>query len=154
MLADQGIIEGRAAEIARYRRMLGANVLIFTDCLTKHAEPIAPMQMEWVALDTWERGGADALVISGKATGHATDPSDVTAARKGAPDAPLLIGSGVTAENVRDLLPLVDGVLVGTSLKVDGKVENVVELERVRAVVQRVRSFNPTAVGSLSWNIS
>src|SRR4029079_3132553 len=37
MLADQGIIEGRAAEIARYRKMLGAHVLIFTDCLTKHA---------------------------------------------------------------------------------------------------------------------
>lgn len=141
MLADQGIIEGRAAEISRYRKMLGADVLIFTDCLTKHAEPLAPMQMEWVALDTWERGGADALVISGKATGYATDLGDVIAARKGAPDAPLLIGSGVTAENVVDFLPIVDGVLVGTSLKSDGHVENPVELARVQTVVQRVRAF-------------
>jgi hypothetical protein len=143
MLADQGIIEGRAAEIARYRKMLGSNALIFTDCLTKHAEPLAPMQMEWVALDTWERGGADALVISGKATGYATDLGDVIAARKGAPDAPLLIGSGVTAENILDFLPIVDGVIVGTSLKVDGRVENPVELARVSAVVERVRAFKP-----------
>jgi membrane complex biogenesis BtpA family protein len=143
MLADQGIIEGRAAEIARYRKMLGSNVLIFTDCLTKHAEPLAPMQMQWVALDTWERGGVDALVISGKATGYATDLGDVIAARKGAPDAPLLIGSGVTVENVRDFLPTVDGVLVGTSLKVGGRVENPVELARVNAVVERVRAFKP-----------
>lgn len=144
MLADQGIIEGRAAEIARYRKMLGSNVLIFTDCLTKHAEPIAPMEMQWVALDTWERGGVDALIISGKATGYATDLGDVIAARKGAPDAPLLIGSGVTAENVLDFMPIVDGVLVGTSLKTDGKVENVIDGARVKAVVERVRNYKPS----------
>ncbi len=143
MLADQGIIEGRAAEIARYRKMLGADVLIFTDCLTKHAEPLAPMEMQWVALDTWERGGADALVISGKATGYAADVSDVLAARRGAPDAPILIGSGASADNVAEYLPHVDGVLVGTSLKFDGRVENPVELPRVKAVVERVRAFKP-----------
>lgn len=144
MVADQGIIEGRAAEIARYRKMLGSNVLIFTDCLTKHAEPLAPMQMEWVALDTWERGGVDALIISGKATGYATDLGDVIAARKGAPDAPLLIGSGVTTENVLDFLPIVDGVLVGTSLKQEGRVENVIDGARVKTVVERVRAFKAT----------
>src|SRR5581483_3834357 len=99
MLADQGIIEGRAAEIARYRKMLGSNALIFTDCLTKHAEPLAPMQMEWVALDTWERGGADAWGSSGTATGYAQDLGDVSASGKGAPGPPLCIGSCDTAEN-------------------------------------------------------
>lgn len=142
MLADQGIIEGHAAEITRYRKMLGADTLIFTDCLTKHAEPLAAMDMHWVALDTWERGGADALVISGKATGYATDLGDVIAARKGVPGAPLLIGSGVTVENVRDFLPIVDGVLVGTSIKADGKVDNPVDLARVRALVERVRTYH------------
>lgn len=142
MVADQGIIEGRAAEIARYRKMLGANTLIFTDCLTKHAEPLAPMQMQWVALDTWERGGADALIVSGKATGYATDLGDVIAARKGAPEAPLLIGSGVTAENVLDFLPIVDGVIVGTSTKVEGRVENPIDAARARAIVEKVRGFS------------
>lgn len=141
MLADQGIIEGRGAEIARYRKALGSNVLIFTDCLTKHAAPLAPLDMQWVALDTWERGGADAIIVSGKATGYATDLGDVIAARKGAPDAPILIGSGVMEESVTDYLPLVDGVLAGTSLKVDGKIENSVDLARTKALVERVRSF-------------
>lgn len=135
MLADQGIIEGRAAEIARYRRMLGSQVLIFSDVLTKHAAPLAPMDMRWVAHDTWERGGVDALVVSGQATGYATDMGDAIAARQGAPDAPILIGSGVTAASVRDYLHVVDGVLVGTSLKVDGKVENPVDPARVKQVV-------------------
>lgn len=139
MLTDQGILEGKAAEIARYRRALGSRVLVFTDCLTKHAVSLAPQEMEWVALDTWERAGADALVVSGMATGYATNIEDVAAARKGAPDAPILIGSGVTAENVASFMPFVDGVLVGTSLKRDGKVENPVEVARVRAVVTAAR---------------
>src|SRR6266852_856009 len=83
MLADQGVIEGRAAQILRYRRQLQADVLIFADCLTKHAVPLAPQTMELVAMDTWERGGADALVISGVATGKPTDYDDVVAARLG-----------------------------------------------------------------------
>ncbi len=135
MLADQGIIEGRAAEIARYRKQLGANVLIFADVLTKHAVPLGPMDMQWAALDTWERSGADALIVSGKATGYATDLGDAIAARKGAPDAVILIGSGVTADSVGDYLPVVDGVLVGTWLKSDGKVENAVDVARVKQIV-------------------
>ena len=142
MIADQGIIEGRAAEISRYRKMLGSHVLIFTDCLTKHAGPLAPMDMQWVALDTWERGGVDALIVSGKATGYATDMGDAIAARKGVPDAPILIGSGISADSVRDYLPVVDGVLVGTWLKVDGKLENPVDLARVKQVVTTAQEIS------------
>lgn len=141
MLADQGIIEGRAAEMARYRKMLGAEVLVLTDVLTKHAVPLGPMDMQWAALDTWERSGADAIIVSGKATGYATDLGDAIAARKGAPDAAILIGSGVTGESIADYLPVVDGVLVGTWLKFDGQVENPVDLARVKQIVAAARTW-------------
>lgn len=141
MLADQGLIEGRAAELARYRKALDSNVLIFADCLTKHAVPLATMEMEWVARDTWERGGVNALVISGKATGFETELAQVIAARQGAPTAPILIGSGITAENLSAFLPLADGVLVGTWLKVGGQVQNPVDVTRVRTLVERTRNF-------------
>jgi uncharacterized protein len=139
MLADQGIIEGKAAQLARYRRLLGAEVLVLADCLSKHAVPLAPQAMEQVALDTWERGGADALVVSGMATGRETDPADVVAARKGAPDAPILIGSGITPDNLAALLAVADGILVGTYLKQDGKVKNPVDVSRVQALVAAKR---------------
>lgn len=74
MLTDQGVIEGKSAQLLRYRRQLQSDVLIFADCLVKHAISIAPLEMELVAADTWERGGADALIISGVATGKTTDP--------------------------------------------------------------------------------
>jgi uncharacterized protein len=74
-------------------------------------------------------------VISGVATGKATEHQDVIEARKGAPDAPLLIGSGITAENIASYLPVIDGALVGTYFKVDGRVDNAVDVERVKALV-------------------
>lgn len=142
MLADQGIIEGKAAQTLRYRRMLDSKVLIFADCLTKHAVPLAPQSMEWVALDTWERGGADALIVSGMATGLETDYEDVLAARKGAPDAPILIGSGVTDMNLERFYRAADGILVGTWLKTDGLVENPVDISRVRRIVNLKQSLD------------
>jgi uncharacterized protein len=138
MLVDQGIVEGRAAEILRYRRMLQSETLIFADCLVKHAAPLAPQAMELVAMDTWERGGADALIVSGVATGKATDYNDVVAARKGAPDAPILVGSGINEQNLSTFWPLIDGAIVGSSLKRDSKVENPVDVSRARALVNAV----------------
>ncbi len=143
MLADQGIIEGKAAEILRYRRMLQSGALIFADCLVKHAVPLTPQAMELVAMDTWERGGADALIVSGVATGKATDYNDVVAARKGAPDAPILIGSGLAADNLNTFWPVIDGAIVGTSLKAGGRVENPVELARVQALAGARQTLRP-----------
>lgn len=143
MLADQGILEGKAAQILRYRRLLGADTLIFADCLTKHAAPIAAQTMELVAMDTWERGGADALVVSGVATGKPTDYDDVIAARRGAPDAPILIGSGITPESLARFLSVVDGVLVGTYIKFSGVVHNPVDVSRVRELVAVKKALNP-----------
>jgi membrane complex biogenesis BtpA family protein len=142
LLTDQGIIEGKAAQLLRYRRQIQSDVLIFGDCLSKHAFPLTEQPMELVALDTWERGGADALIISGVATGHETSREDVLAAKKGAPDAPILIGSGINQENVKTLLPIVDGIMVGTDSKVDGKVENPVDVSRVRALVDLKKSLD------------
>jgi len=135
MVTDQGIIEGQSAELLRLRKNLQSSVMIWADCLVKHAVPFHDTPMEQVAADTFERGGADALIISGVGTGKPTNPEDVKLARKGAPHAPILIGSGVTTETVTSLLEFSDGVIVGTSTKVEGKVENVVDLDRVKALV-------------------
>jgi uncharacterized protein len=142
MLADQGVLEGKAAQILRYRRMLQSNALVFADCMVKHAVPLAAQTMELTAMDTWERGGADALIVSGVGTGKSTDYNDVLAARLGAPDAPILIGSGLSAENMATFWPVIDGAIVGTSLKVEGKVENPVELSRVQALVEARKALS------------
>lgn len=86
------------------------------------------------------RGLADALVVSGKATGEATPLEDVKRVRRAVRDVPLLVGSGVTAESVAELLSVADGAIVGTSLKRDGRLWNPVDRERADRLVEAART--------------
>lgn len=139
MLADQGILQGRAHETLRLRKALGADVLILADVMVKHAVPLAPMEIEDAARDTFHRGKADALVVSGAATGRPTDPEQLRRVRAAVPEAPLCVGSGTTAENVAALLRSADAVIAGTSAKVGGLPHNPVDLVRARALVAAAR---------------
>jgi hypothetical protein len=134
MLTDQGLIEGNAYETLRYRRQICPRAKIFADVHVKHAAPLGNWTIEASARDTVERGLADALIISGTGTGMATDVRDVQRVRRTCPAAKILLGSGVTLANVREFTPAADGFIVGTSLKVGGKVSNPVDVKRVRAL--------------------
>lgn len=126
MVTDQGIIEGDAYATLRKRAALAPRVLIFADYLVKHATPLGEPSPK----DLRERGLADAVIVSGSETGAAADPSRLAFLRREIPDAPLLIGSGLTAENAASFDA--DGAIVGTSIKVNGKVD----ARRVERVVE------------------
>ena len=140
VLTDQGIIQGGAYDLLRARRMLGADVKILADVQTKHAAPLAPIAIEQEARDCVERGLADALVVSGVATGSPTEPGDLKRVRDAVGAVPLLVGSGATAETVGELLAVADGLIVGTAVKRDGLVSNPVDAARVRRLVEAARS--------------
>jgi len=140
MLTDQGIIEGDAYHTIRLRKQLCPNVTLLADVHVKHAVPLGNCGIAEAARDTLERGGADALIVSGKGTGLAADIQDVERVRRSCPEAQILLGSGVTADNVGEFLQLADGVIVGTSLKRSGKISNPVDLKRVTELVRAVRT--------------
>jgi hypothetical protein len=143
MVTDQGLLEGRAAETLAERRRLGAEaVAILADVLVKHAAPLAGTRAELlpqVAEDTFRRGGADALIVSGAGTGKAAALDDVAVVRCAVPEAPVLVGSGVTVETVRATLAAGHGAIVGTWVKQEGRVERPVDVERVRRLVAAAR---------------
>jgi hypothetical protein len=136
MLTDQGIIEGNAYETVRYRERICPSVSIFADVHVKHAVPLGDFEIEDSAHDTLDRGLADALIISGTGTGRVADIVDVERVRKACPKAKILLGSGITVQNVGEFLRYADGVIVGTSLKVGGKLHNPVDTKRVAALVK------------------
>lgn len=139
VVADQGIVETDAYHTLRDRRLLGADVRIFADVGGKHAQPLVPVELEQTARDLVHRGLADALVVSGAATGQATPVADVKRVRVAVPDVPLLIGSGVTPETVGELLSLADGAIVGTYVKAQGDVRRAVDPARVERLVAAAR---------------
>ncbi len=117
MVTDQGLLQGRAAEVVRERRTLAPQARILADVRVKHAVPLAERPLADEVADLVERGGADALVVSGPRTGEPVDIERLRAVAAAASGRPVLIGSGATAATVRDLLVHADGVIVGTALK-------------------------------------
>jgi membrane complex biogenesis BtpA family protein len=134
MVTDQGVIEGDAYAVARYRQAICPSALIFADVQVKHAVPLGELPIAIAARDTVERGLADALIVSGTGTGVATNPSDVAQVRAACPGTPVLLGSGVTAANAGDYLRAADAVIVGSSVKRSGRVANPVDPARVAAL--------------------
>ena len=133
--SDLGMIEPRIGEIAGYRTAIGADdVLLFDNVQPEFASAIGSRSVADRA-----RGaaflGVDAILISGPAAGAALDMRHLAEAREAARDTPVIANTGVRAERIREIFSIADGVIVGTSLKVDGVTWNPVDPERARRLV-------------------
>jgi predicted TIM-barrel enzyme len=93
---DQGIIEGPAAHL------------------------LSQPDIGLAAEETAHRGQADALIVSGSTTGRPTDLKQLQAVKQAVPDRPVLVGSGATPANIRQILEIADGAIVGSCLKPGG----------------------------------
>jgi membrane complex biogenesis BtpA family protein len=138
--AGEGVLRGMAHRLLRERRALGADVALWADLRVKHATPAAPRALDVEARELVGRAGADVVILSGEATGAAPSAAFLEEVRRAIPRAPLVLGSGLTSENARLLAPLVDGAIVGTSVKVGGVASNPVDPARVRDLVGAVRA--------------
>jgi membrane complex biogenesis BtpA family protein len=131
--------EGCAADLMRRRKELSAeHIKILADVDKKHSVRFPGIDLathiEWTRFS-----GADGLIVSGRMTGDAPDLAKVREAKALAIDRPVLLGSGATEGNVAAFLGAADGVIVGSSLKVDGVCENPVDVDRVRRFVAAAR---------------
>ncbi len=139
MYTDQGLIEGKAAVVARTRATLCPEVAIYADVMVKHAVPPSGLTLEQAAQETAGRGGADAVIVSGRATGSAPTLTDLRKVRAAIPNTPLIVGSGATAATVAKFLTVADGVIAGTSLKRRSVTTNPVQASRAKAFVQAAK---------------
>jgi membrane complex biogenesis BtpA family protein len=139
-VANEGFVEGEAARAMRYRAALRAShVAIFADAHVKHGahaivadRPVEEQVRDLVFFD------ADAVIATGQRTGHAAD-LDYIRLIKQASHLPTLVGSGVTPDNVGDILSVADGVIVASALKHEGVWWNSVDVDRVRAFAARLK---------------
>lgn len=141
-VANEGIIEGAAAPATRYRAWLRASdVRVFADVHVKHGAHaiVADRPVEEMARDA-QFFDADVLIATGQRTGGATSPDEAGVIKDATP-LPVVIGSGVTMDNVAELLGVVDGVIIASALKQDGVWWNPVDPERVTAFVGLVRDL-------------
>lgn len=148
-LWDTGELDhGCAADLMRKRKELCAeDIHIFADVDKKHSVSFPGLDLathiEWT-----EFYGADALIVTGRMTGAAPDVKKVREAKSLA-TRPILVGSGSNQQNITAFLQYADGVIVGSSLKKDGVMQNPVDEKRVRAFVDAVRAVRETAAARL-----
>lgn len=139
MATDQGLIEGKAHELQRYRKELNPDIAIFADVLVKHARPLGIPNLTVAVQDTIERGLADAVILSGWATGNPPTSEDLAIAQIAANGTPILIGSGANWDNIGELIQVADGVIVASSLKRHGKITEPIDPIRVAQFVEAAR---------------
>lgn len=135
MFTDQGPIIGKAAEVTRLRAQLGANVAILADVFVKHAVPPSGVTLPQAAEELVGRGGADAVIVSGVATGKAPDPVHLKEARAAIGDAALYVGSGVNTQTAPSYLEVADGLIVGSAAKPNGDIDAPVDAALAAAIV-------------------
>lgn len=155
MATDQGIIEGQAHEVMRYRRELGCDVKVLADVLVKHARPLGGPQstanltsdgesesqtlLMSAVRETIERGLADGVILSGWGTGSPPSIRELELAKAAAGQTPLFIGSGADWHNIQSLMQFADGVIVSSSLKRHGNIDQPIDPNRVGQFIEALR---------------
>lgn len=134
-----GFLEAIGAKLSRYRTNLSAeNVKLFCDVNVKHGSHfiISDRSITEQALDA-QIDGAEALIVTGFETGQAPTPKKVKEFADNI-NVPVLIGSGVTKENVGELMEYSDGMIVGSYFKKNNNWKNDIDESQVKEFVVEV----------------
>jgi len=141
-LADEGYIESCAGELLRYRKMIGAqHIRIYTDVMKKHASHT--LTADLCLKDHIETASyflSDGIVVTGSSTGKEALVDDVKTAWENT-ELPVLVGSGISAENIDRYWDIADGFIVGSCLKINGNWKNEIDEKRVNQFMQKVNEL-------------
>ncbi|XP_067452723.1 uncharacterized protein F13E9.13, mitochondrial isoform X1 [Thunnus thynnus] len=140
-VADEGLLNACAGDLLRYRKQIGAeHVQIFTDIKKKHSSHALTSD---VSIEETARAAefflSDGLIITGAATGVQADPQELRDVSQSV-KIPVLIGSGVTHDNIEHFLDA-NGMIIGSHFKKEGHWANAVDPERVKKFMAKMREL-------------
>ena len=142
-VVDAGLMDSVAAEVLRYRKFLNADVKIFADVHIKHGYPLSQRPIGQAAKDTEHRGLADAILVTGIATGAETKPEDVKEVKEAVEYTPVFVASGVDEQNLPAYKTIADGAILGTRVKVDNDTEAPIDPQKLGRFMKVARSVWP-----------
>ena len=131
-VADEGFIDSSAASLLRFRRAIGADrVQVWADVKKKHSSHAITADVGIGATAAAaEFMRADAVIVSGAATAEEPNDADIGDVRQHC-RIPLLLGSGISADNLMRYYAQADGFIVGSFFKRDGRWSETVDPRRV-----------------------
>lgn len=138
-ISNSGFVGAAAPELMRYRRQIEAeDIMVYGDFQVKHGSHAitADRSLAEKAHDIFT-SGAEAAILTGTATGIAPDAAMLKALSAILP-IPILIGSGLNAENAADLWPYAGGAIIGSGFKQGGVLSNPVDKSRTTAFLRSI----------------
>jgi len=141
-LADEGYIDSQAAEIMRYRKQIAAtNIAVITDIKKKHSSHALTADISIAeTAHAAEFFISDGLIVTGKHTGSTANIDEIKEVKE-ATKLPVIIGSGVNIDNVKEYLAISDALIVGSYFKKDGFWKNELDKERISEFMKQVRKL-------------
>jgi membrane complex biogenesis BtpA family protein len=140
--SDMGLWEPDCAAASRLRRNLGRqDMKMLFNINAEFAHSLDQRPIELRARSAVFSSMADAILVSGPLTGQPAEASHLRSVCETVKDVPVFANTGVNVDNVRDILSLASGVVIGTHFKVDGVTWNPVDAERVKRFMGVVGSL-------------
>jgi len=140
--SDFGLWNPNCGDIVRHRKAIDAdNVKLLFNIVPEAAKYLADRDIVEIARSTVFNHRPDALCVSGLIAGTQTDAAMLHKVKDVVPDTVVFANTGVRPDNVEEQLRIVDGAVVGTTFKFDGKFENHVDENRVKLFMEKVKSF-------------
>ena len=126
--SDMGIWSPDAGKTMRYRNALKRNdLLMFYNISAEFAYSLDRRSVAERAKSSVFSSIPDAVLVSGQITGESVNLNDLKEVKELLPEIPVLANTGVKIENIENTLSIADGVIIGSSLKVNGDTWNSVD---------------------------
>lgn len=143
--SDFGLWDTDCGDVVRHQHAIGAeNVKLLFNIVPEAAQYLGSRSIESIAKTTVFNCAPDVLCVSGATAGSATNPDTLKRAKEAVGEnVPVFANTGCRKDTIEDILKIADGAVVGTTFKVDGKFENLVDQNRVKEfmdVVHRIRN--------------
>ena len=141
-IGGAGLIEGCAGQLLRKRKELGCeHIKIFADVKKKHCSHSLTSDLDIIdEVKQAEFFLVDGVIITGARTTEPPDPLELRRVKANAM-VPVLIGSGLTPDNIRDYRPLADGFIVGSTFREGGRFLGGLQPQRVDAFLRAFRAY-------------
>ena len=138
--SDMGLWKTDAAATLRYRHAIGADhIRLFHNDTPEFASYLGTRSAGERAKSAVVSSLVDVILVSGMAQGMEPELHTLKEVKDAVGDlVPVLLNTGAKANNIKKYLAVADGVIVGSSLKVDGYTWNRVDEKRVRVFMKAV----------------
>jgi len=140
--SDFGLWNTEVGKTARHRAALGAqDVKMLFNIVPEAAKYLTDRDISEIARSTEFNCKPDALCVSGLTAGSETDTQVLKKVKDTVKHTPVLCNTGCTIDNIERQLSVSDGIVCATTFKIDGIFENNVDMARVKAFMDKVRSI-------------